>query len=114
MSATVRQEIAEAASKVEGISCTPNYRQTTKAGDAMVRKGPVNYPDSFGGVVTWQVLVILPQDLASAQEYLDDVVPLVVAEVDQVIGVRSVTPQQLVFDGVLVPGAVIEGHRAEE
>jgi hypothetical protein len=113
--AEVRELLAAAASTVEGINCDPYYRQSPKSGDAMVRRaGTVYPPNSFGGVVTWQVLVVLPQDLRAAQMFLDDVIPLVAVAISPELDVTSVTPQQLAFADTLVPGAVIEGKREEE
>lgn len=112
--AEVRAALAAAASTVDGINCSAYYRQSTKAGDAMVRRNGTNYPNSLGGVITWQVLINMPTDLAAAQRFLDDVVPLVVAALEDVLQIRSVTPQQLQYETGLVPGAVIEGLRAED
>lgn len=115
MSAAVRAALAAAANTVSGISCSPYYKQTTKSGDAMVRLERINYPNRFGGVVTWQVLLILPQDVATAEKYLEDKVPGVVAALSQEMVVSSVTPRELILnDGVRLPCVSIEGTREEE
>lgn len=114
MSAAVRTALATAASTVPGVDCVEYYRQSTKPGDAMVRRAGTVYPNVLGGVVTWQVLIVLPQDLATAQKYLDEKVPLIVAALQGELHITSATPQQLAFDTGLVPGAVIEGQREEE
>jgi hypothetical protein len=108
-----RQALATAASTVEGIHCTPYVRQTTKAGDAMVRLDRINYPNAFGGVVTWQVWVVLPQDVQSAEKYLDSKVPPLVTALAEEMVVASVTPGQLALDTDVVLGVSIEGTREE-
>ena len=114
MSAAVRQAIAEAATTVDGINVTPYFRQTTKAGEGMVRHDRTAYPNRFGGVVTWQVLVLLPQDIAAAEKYLEDKAPALLEAVSDHLVITSMAPQQLALDTGQVPCVVIEGHREEE
>lgn len=113
MSAEVRALLADAANTVEGINCTPYFRQTTKPGSAMVRKDRVNYPDRFGGLVTWQVVVMLPQDLAAAEKFLDEKVPLLVDALWSEMRVTDAIPQQLALDTGAVPIVLIQGSREE-
>lgn len=110
----VRTAIATAASTVAGVSVSTHFKQTAKSGDGMVRLERINYPNPFGGVVTWQVLVILPQDLATAEKWLDEKLPLLVEAVGNELVVQSATPQQLALDTGNVPCVVIEGFREEE
>lgn len=114
MSAEVRQAIASAASTVDGADVAPYHRQLTRPGDGVVRKDRVEYPNPFGGVATWQVLVMVPDDLAAAQRYLDDQVPALVAAVQQELAVTSVTPGVYPAGTKSVPVVAIEGHREEE
>lgn len=111
--AEARTAIAAALSVVDGIKCTPNFRQTTKPGDAMVRLERMTRDESgFSYMNTWQVLVILPQDIATAEKYLDTRVDSLVTAVSEELVVTSVTPQQLSIDTGLVPVVVVEGNRA--
>lgn len=111
----VRELIADAASTVAGISCTPYFRQSTKTGDGMVRLDHNDYPDRFGGLSTWQVLVVLPQDIASAEKYLDSKIPDLVTALSEALVVRRVTPQELALDnGTRLPVVVIEGIRESD
>lgn len=111
---TVREELATAASTVDGIKVNPYYLQTTKAGTGMVRLDRIDYPDVFGGLVTWHVLVVLPGDIAQAEKYLEDKGPALVAALSEHMAVRTVTPQQIQIEGAqIVPVVVIAGTREE-
>lgn len=116
MSATVRQALADAASTVTGIDVAPYFRQTTKPGAGMVRHDRTTYPQgtNFGGLVVWQVVVMLPQDLAAAEKFMDEHVPQLVAAVSSEMRVTDVIPQQLALDTGAVPIVLIQGNREEE
>lgn len=116
MSAATRLAISTAASTVDGITCTPNYRQITRAGEACVRLDRHDRSENgFGFVVTWQVMVCLPQSIADAETYLDEKAPLLVAALSEEMIVTSVIPQELVLDNsVTVPVVVIEGSRESD
>lgn len=115
MSTAARTALAAAAEKVEGISCSAYFRQTTKAGDAMVRLDrSTRSANGYGFVSTWQVLVILPQDIASAEKQLDTKLGELVEALGQEMHVSTVTPQQLQLDTGAVPVVVIEGTRETE
>lgn len=114
MSAAVRSALAEAASSVAGVSVSPYFQQTVSPGRGAVRKDRVDYPNPFGGVVRWQVVIFLPADQALAEKYVDEVVPEVVTAVREELVVTSVSQQQLGLpDGQLVNTVLIEGHREE-
>ena len=112
--AVTRQEIADAANTVAGIVCSPYFRQTIKPGDALVRMDRIDYPNTLSGAVTWQVAVMLPQDIAQAEEYLDEKVPALVAALGKQMIVNRVTPAQLTLDTGTVPVVFIEGTREED
>lgn len=116
MSATaIRQAIATAANTVAGISCQPYFVQTLEPGAAMVRLERVEYPNPFGGICHWNVIVLLPQDQAAAEQYVDDKVPAVRDAVGQHLVVTQVQPQRLDVPGVgILPCVFINGHREEE
>lgn len=114
MSADVRAALAAAASSVDGINCSPYFRQSTKPGDAMVRfERDARDESGFGFMRTWQVMVMLPQDLAAAEKYLDANLDAIVAAVAEELVITTVTPQQLALDTGLVPCVLIEGVRAK-
>jgi hypothetical protein len=114
VSAVVRAAIATAASTVEGVNCTPYFRQSTKPGDGMVRfDRRVRDSSGFGWIVTWQVVVFLSQDLATAEKWMDAHVPGITEAVEEELVITQVTPEQLALDTGTVPVVVISGTRAE-
>jgi hypothetical protein len=110
---TARDEIAAAANTVAAIKAKAFYRQTTKPGDAWVRRDRTDYPNKFGGIVTWQLLAILPQNLADAEQWVETNQPLLVAALGEAISVRSARPVELALDSGTVPVLLIEGQREE-
>lgn len=116
MSAAAREAIAEAASTVDGIKVTPYFRQTVKAGQGMVRLDRRVRDDSglayFNDV--WQVLVVLPQDIAAAEKYLEQKLDLLLDALGEQLAVASATPQQIQTDSTTIPCVVIEGTRESE
>lgn len=111
---SARDEIAAAANTVAAISVRPHYRQSTKPGEGWVRLDHTDYPDKFGGLVTWQVLVILPQTIGDAEKWIEtNQKPLVTALRDALI-VRSARPAELAIDSGTVPVLLIEGQREED
>lgn len=114
MSTATREALAAAASSVEGIVCTPVYQQVTAQGQACVRLDRIEYPDRFGGVVHWNVVVCLGQDMASAETFFEAKVPLIVEALKPELIVASATPQQLnLIDGSSVLAAFINGFRED-
>jgi hypothetical protein len=116
MSEAARNAIAQAASTAEGITCHPYFVQGTKTGHATVRLDVTNYPpDGFGGVVRWNVVVMLPQDQAQAEKYIDDHLKDIVAAVSEEMQVSEARPQQLNIPGAgILPVLFITGHREQE
>jgi hypothetical protein len=115
MSLAVRTAIATSASGVEGIECSPYFVQTTAAGMAMVRLDRIEYPNPFGGVCHWNVVVLLPQDQAEAEKYLEEKVPLIRAAIEEHLVITQVQPQRLEITGVgILPCVFINGHREQE
>lgn len=110
---TAREEIAEAASTVSGVHVTPYFRQLTKAGEGFVSMGPRQRGDNgFGYVVTWIVLVALPQDLKAAEVWLDANLEPLMAAIDTEILVQSATPDTFTFrDGATTNAVAITGVR---
>lgn len=112
---SAREEIAAAANTVAAVTAKAFYRQTTKPGDAWVRRDRTEYPNKFGGLVTWQVLVIIPQNLAAAEKWIEDNQLALVTALREELIVRSARPADLVIDaGAPVPVLIIEGQREEE
>lgn len=115
MSLAVRTALATAASTAEGITCKPHFIQSTEPGAAMVKLDRTVYPNPFGGICHWSVVVILPQDMAAAEQYLDSHIPAVREAVAEELVVTDIQPQRLDIPGVGVLLCVfINGHREEE
>lgn len=113
--AAVRQAISDAASAVPGVTVTPYSRQVTRVGEGWVRLDRTDYPNPFGGLVTWQVVVMLPQDVPAAERWLDENGQALRGAVESELAIRSMTPVQLsIPDAGTVPAVVIEGQREEE
>ena len=107
-----REDIASAASTVEGIKAHPYYVQGTAPGHTYVRLERIEYPNPFGGVARFNVVVVLPQDLAQAEQFLEAKVPMLREAVAEHLVITSVVPQRLEITGVgIVPCAFINGHR---
>ncbi|WP_036517077.1 hypothetical protein [Nocardioides sp. J54] len=114
MSQVVREALAAAANTVDGVNVTPYYRQATGVGEGLVRYDRTDYPNAFGGLVTWWVVVVLPQDMRAAEEWLDENGAALREAVAEELIVRSMYPQQLALtDGSAVLAVVIEGQREE-
>jgi hypothetical protein len=99
---------------VTGFQYPPNGGY--KSGDAWPLVTRIDYPNRFGGVVFWEVLVVLHADVATAEMLMDTHIPAVrtalVRNRDLVI--TSVTPRLLQFEqGSALIVAVIAGTREE-
>ena len=115
---SVRDDLAAAANAVDGVNVTPYFRATTQAGEGMVRLDNVAYPNRLGGVVTWQVVVMLPQDIGQAERFAEDRLPALVAAVQDELEVVSAAPRQLQIPvgdkkSITLPCLVIEGLREQ-
>lgn len=111
---SVRQDLADAANAVQGITAHPYVVADLDPGTTYVRLERIDYPNPFGGVLHLNVVVILPQDLAAAEQYIEAKVPALRAAIEEHLVVTSVTPQRLDLTGVgVVPCVFINGHTEE-
>lgn len=115
MSAEVREHLAQAARSVPGVrGAAPYYTQTTTPGHVFVRLDRIEYPNPFGGLWHWNVVLVLPQDMAAAEKYLEQVTPDLVNALQEHLVIREVLPQRLSISGVgELPCVFINGHREE-
>jgi len=111
--ADVRQVLAAAASTVEGLVGLPNFVVATNPGNVMVRYDRTEYPNRFGGVVHWSLVLVLPQDLSASEQYLEAKGPALREAVAAELVVTTITPQLIDFGAGSVPCAVFTGHREE-
>lgn len=114
MSAETRQAIAAAASTVEGIHCSPYFRQSLAVGQGSVRLNLANRSaNGIGFVNTWQVWVALSQDVATAERWLDEHLDELATALDAELIVTTITPAELAFaGGGSINGVIVEGARA--
>jgi hypothetical protein len=107
-----RNELAAYASAVDGCNVTPYMRQATRPGEGWVSLQRSDRDDSgFGFMDRWAVTVVLPQDLASAEKWIDANADALAAALAQGMVVTALVPATLVLDAGNVPGLVIEGSR---
>ncbi|MFB6726791.1 hypothetical protein ACFCV3_41870 [Kribbella sp. NPDC056345] len=88
---SIRQTLADAANTVPGVHVHPYYRQGGKTGHGNVVLARVDYPNIFGGIGQWEVIVLLPVDVESAQNKADELIPLLYAALSEAMAVDSVT-----------------------
>lgn len=110
---SARDEIAAAANAVAAVTVTEFYRQHSKPGNGWIRRDRTDYPNKFGGLVTWQVLIVLPQNLADAEKWIEDNQLALVTALREALIIRSAQPAELVVNSGTVPVLIIEGQREE-
>lgn len=107
-----REDIAAAASTVAGIHGHPYVVGDTAPGTLYPRIERIEYPNPFGGVLFLNIVLVLPQDLAEAEQYLEQMLPNLKAALEPHLVITTVQPQRLQLDGVgTLPVAFINGHR---
>lgn len=112
---SARTEIAAAASSRPGIKVFPFYQQTTKPGTGWVELRVVNYPNRFGGVATWRVYVVTPQDHARAEKWIEDNAAGLIGALKPCLAIDNLTPAEVQLpDGGSVNALYLEGHRESD
>lgn len=112
---SIREELAAAANTVAGVNVHPYYVQGGKALSGNVTLERVDYPNPFGGIGTWSVIVVLAQDIPTAQAQAEDLIPLLWDALSPVLGVDSVTFGTTSRDNQSgQPCLLVTGHRAME
>jgi hypothetical protein len=109
---TAREEIAAAASTVDGVECSPFYRVVSKPGQAYVQWLRNDYPNQFGGESYWGVVVTLPQDTEAAQLWIEEHQEALFEGVSPAMLCTQLRPEiHLVTDNQSQKVVVLEGHR---
>jgi hypothetical protein len=116
MSELVRNELADAANTVEGISVAPYFRQSTKPGAGVVQLARVEWPNRLGAEAYWQLLILLPSDIAAAQKRSEALIPLLYAALKDYLVITGIelARTQLDTSGGGTPCVLISGHRGLE
>lgn len=109
---TDRSEIATAAT-LDGITNVSGYyRQNLKPGEGFVRfAGQQRGDNGFGFVKTWEVWIAVPQDLPSAEKWLEANLDALVDSIDTELIVTSAAPAELALPNALVNGLIVAGTR---
>lgn len=109
---STRSELAAAASTVEGITGHEYVVGDTDPGTVYPRLDRIEYPNPFGGIAHWNVVLVLPQDYAAAEQYVEQKLPFLKAALDPHLAITAVVLQRLQLDGAgVLPVAFINGHR---
>lgn len=109
----IRDDIATAASTVDGVTVEPYWRQDTQPGHGWVSLARSDRDDTgFGFMDRWTVTIALPQDVRAAEEWIEEHRDALTAAVASELVVTALVPATLTFDTGTTPGLVIEGSRA--
>lgn len=109
---STRTDLAAAANTVDGITAHPYVVGDTEPGTVYPRLERIEYPNPFGGINHWNVVLVLPQDLAASEQYVETKLPALKAALDPHIVITAVLLQRLQLDGIgTLPVAFINGHR---
>jgi hypothetical protein len=113
---TDREAFAAALNTVDGVTAFAyppdgGYR----SGDAWPLVSDISYPNKFGGIVRWEIYVVLHSDIATAERLLDSKLPALRAALAPELAITTVTPRFLQFEsGPALAVVVIAGSREEE
>lgn len=109
---STRTDLAAAASTVAGITGHAYVVGDTDPGTVYPRLERIEYPNAFGGVAHWNVVLVLPQDYAEAEQYVESKLPALKAALDPHLVITAVVLQRLQLEGIgTLPVAFINGHR---
>jgi len=114
---TAREEIAAAASTVDGVEVFPEYAHVTTPGQGYVTWLRTEYPNGLGGEDYWGVVITLPTDTAAAQAWVaEHLGPLWKAlRKSRCMTVTGARPDvDLPTDNQAQKVLIIEGHRESE
>lgn len=110
---STRDDIAAAASTVDGVKVAPYYRQSAKVGDGWVVLQRLDRDDSgLGFMESWAVMVTLAQDVKTAEKWIETRAAALAAALETELHVMALIPATLTTTKGTVPGLVIEGIRA--
>lgn len=109
---TTREDIAAAASTVDGLNVTPYYRQNLTTGNGFVRLAVRNRPSNgFGWLDTWEVWIAGPSDIEAAEKWIEAKQDALLAALKAEMHISSLTPSDLTVGNTSTPGIVVSGVR---
>lgn len=111
---SARDDIAAAMTATGLVNVQPFYRQSLKAFDGFVKwSGQVPGSNRLGHMDTWQVWLALPQDVATAEQWIEANLSALRNALHTEVIVTSINPAELIVgDGASVNGLIFEGSRA--
>lgn len=112
---TTRDDIAAAASSVEGVECSPFYRPATEPGAAWVERTRTVYTEgmhpSYGALPFWRVTVVMPSDVVAAEEWIETYQQTLVEALSDAMAVTVATPETVqLVDNPALKVLTIDGH----
>lgn len=113
---STRTELAEAADALPFVpKGHPYFVQSTKPGTVWVRLERTDYPNPFGGVTFWNVVMVLPQGQEAAEKFLEEHQAPLVKALEPHLVITSVVPQRVDIPGAgILPCAFFNGHRESD
>jgi hypothetical protein len=112
---SAREDIAAAASTVDGIDCTAYWTGADKDGSAYVEMLRDDWPNKLGAERYYGVVVTLPTDQAQAERFLEEKAGPLAKALRRELTVTQVRPELIqIIDGPITKAMVAEGHRAAE
>lgn len=112
LSQSEAEEIPARLAIASAANVSPYYNQTTVPGSGWVSLQRSEADDTgFGFMDRWAVTIVLPQDLAAAERWIEQMRDTLVANLKPVLIVTALVPATLTLGGGSVPALVIEGTR---
>lgn len=108
---TVRSELADAATAIDGVNVKSYYRQSNKPGDGWIALAGWDRDENGDYLDTWEVRVILSSNLKTAEEWVEANGDALVAAIEPHLYVTSVALVTFVADAANIPGLLITGVR---
>lgn len=112
---SAREEIAAAASTVPGVEVTPTYQLVSEVGRGYVTWLRTDYPNTFGGEDYWGVVIVLPNENAAAQAWVEEHRGALFTACSEAMRVTQARPSiDTPPDNPSQKILVLEGHRESE
>jgi hypothetical protein len=109
---TARDELAAAASTIDGITVTAGFRQVTAPGDGFVQRSTIaTDPSGFGWLQTWRIFVCAGQDMAAAEAFYDEHAAQLLTALRRQLLDLALEPQELVYGTATTNALVLTGTR---
>ena len=109
---SAREEIAAAASTVDGVECTPFYRGAGEVGAGYVEWSRSEWPNRFGAVDFWSVVIVVPSEPDAAEHWVEDHRQALYDGISEALIVTTISPSLVpITDGPSLKAVTVAGHR---